>query len=197
MPISSIRLRRKSPFWITASASGIGPRGIDVAADDQQAPDAGFAGEPPHHILQSRQHSQPPRCDMDDRFEPHAAQRYSSRDGFIRGSFRHRRKINRRPWWKDVAQLGNLAPARPCGLDRESRAKALAVMTTIVDHACRREITKDSSVEPQTAVLLQHLARALPYSGGRRSRRTGVRPRSAHVDRGVPGGEQRRGADRG
>ena len=52
---------------------GIGPGGIDVAADDQQAPHTGFAREAPQKILQRIGTRQPPRRDMDDRFEPRSA----------------------------------------------------------------------------------------------------------------------------
>src|SRR6478736_4799064 len=52
-------------------------------------------------------------------------------------------------------------------------------------------------VEPQSAVLLQHLARRLDVARVALHVRQAVVLDLRHVDRRVPGGEQRGGADRG
>ena len=59
---------------------GIRPRGIDVAADHEQAADVGFATQAGQQILQVGGCANAPRGDMNDRFQAGLAQQGRRRD---------------------------------------------------------------------------------------------------------------------
>src|SRR5262245_16111968 len=124
---------------------GIRSRGIGVAANDQKAAHAGFAGETLEHIWQRLDTLQSPGGNMNDRLEPGVAQRGSRFDGFFGSARWNGSDVNRCARVEDFAKLRNLIGAWPGRLDREIECKIVCGHARARVHSRRREMTNDSS----------------------------------------------------
>ena len=127
---------------------GEGPGRLDVAADHQQAPGIGFAAQTGEQVLELGFACEPARGDMDDRLEADLAQGRRCRDGLVGRCGRHRGDVDLRAGGQDVAELHDLARARPRALDRERPREtggAGGCHSDRAAHSRLREITKLSS----------------------------------------------------
>ncbi len=171
-------------------------RRIDVAADHQQPPDIGFAAQGGEQFLQIGGRANAPRGDVDDRLEAGLAQQGGRADQLLRRDRRHRREIDRRFARHDIGERRDLGRARARRLDGELLRKSggghgrdARSLSPARDHEA-------FVVEPQAAVLLQRFARRLDVAAVAIDVGQAVVLDLGDVDRRVPGGEQRRGADR-
>ena len=89
-----------------------------------------------------------------------------------------------------AGEQGETAAIRSCAHDCRRRGSASPSLAPARDHVGFVE-------EPERAVLLQHLARGFEIAAVGGGLRDPVVLDLRHIDRGVPGREQRRGADRG